>query len=161
MRTALSTATTIAKHVRDAHVVIGAALRPGARAPHLVDEDMVASMRRGSVIVDVSIDQGGCVATSHMTTHSEPTFVEHDVIHYGVGNMPGAVPWTSTQALTNATLPYVLRLADAGADPGAVSGEPIASGYNVVRGRLVNAAVAEAHGLDATPLSEATEPQPA
>lgn len=152
VRTALSTSTTIANHVRDAHVVIGAALQPGARAPHLVTEGMVGTMRSGSVIVDVSIDQGGCVETSRMTTHSEPTFRHHDVIHYCVGNMPGAVPWTSTQALTNATLPYLLAVADMGVEEAVRTGKGIASGCNVWDGALTNEAVAEAHDLPATPL---------
>jgi alanine dehydrogenase len=99
------------EQVETADLLIGAVLIPGARAPRVISEEMVASMPSGAVIVDISIDQGGCAETSRMTTHSDPTYVKHDVVHYCVGNMPGAVPRTSTYALTNATLPYVMRLA--------------------------------------------------
>lgn len=131
--------------VAEADLLIGAVLVPGAKAPHIVDEDMVASMRPGAVVVDISIDQGGCVATSHVTTHAEPTYVVHDVVHYCVGNMPGAVPHTSTYALTNVTLPYLVRLAD---DPiGALRADPgLRRGVNVARGRVTDPGVADAHG---------------
>jgi alanine dehydrogenase len=134
--------------VRDADLLIGAVLVPGAKAPHVVTEEMVASMAPGAVLVDISIDQGGCIATSRMTTHDDPTFVEHGVVHYCVGNMPGAVPHTSTYALANVTLPYVSRLA---ADPrGALSSDPgLLAGVNVAEGHITNAAVAETHGLEA------------
>src|SRR4029079_17808740 len=105
---------TVERAVAEADLVIGAVLVPGGRAPTVVTEDMVRGMQRGSVIVDVAVDQGGCVATTHETTHDDPTYVVHDVIHYAVGNIPGAVPHTSTYALTNATLPYLLEVAERG-----------------------------------------------
>ncbi|NDH75973.1 MAG: bifunctional 5,10-methylene-tetrahydrofolate dehydrogenase/5,10-methylene-tetrahydrofolate cyclohydrolase [Actinobacteria bacterium] len=125
----------------EADLVIGAVLVAGDRAPIVVDEQMVASMRPGSVIVDVAVDQGGCIATTRETTHSAPTFVEHDVIHYAVGNMPGAVPHTSTLALTNATLPYIGRLIDT-EDPRGELPEDLRAGLNVSDGRVVNDIVA-------------------
>jgi alanine dehydrogenase len=126
--------------------VIGAVLVPGARAPHVVTEDMVESMQPGAVIVDISIDQGGCVATSHVTTHADPTYVTHGVVHYCVGNMPGAVPHTSTFALTNVTVPYALRLASGVAE--ALAEDPgLLDGVNVANGRVTNVGVGEAHGL--------------
>lgn len=136
----------VARELLDADLVIGAVLLPGARAPHVVTREMVESMEPGSVIVDVSIDQGGCVETARPTTHTDPVFVEHGVIHYCVTNMPGAYPRTSTIALTNATLPYVLRLADDGiaalrADPG------FASGLNTYRGHITLEAVARDLGM--------------
>lgn len=150
--TIASTALAIEDEALRADVLIGAVLVPGARAPGLVAEDTVREMRQGSVIVDISIDQGGCVATSRVTTHTHPTYVTHGVVHYCVGNMPGAVPHTSTYGLTNATLPYVLALAGAGLRE-AVRGDPgLAKGVNVHEGRVTNRAVAEAHGLDCAPL---------
>jgi alanine dehydrogenase len=118
-----------------------------------VTEEMVAEMRPGSVIVDISIDQGGSIATSRMTTHSDPTFVVHDVVHYGVGNMPGAVPRTSTYALTNVTLPYAVEIAGRGLEE-AVRDDPVlAQGVNVYGGEVASAPVAEAHGHEHRPLS--------
>jgi alanine dehydrogenase len=133
--------------VADADLVIGAVLVPGARAPQVVTEEMVASMRPGAVVVDISIDQGGCIATSHVTTHTDPTYVVHDVVHYCVGNMPGAVPHTSTYALTNVTLPYLVRLA---ADPRAAlrADAGLRAGVNVADGHVPDAGVAQAHGLE-------------
>ena len=141
-----STPEAVAEHVRDADLLIGAVLIHGARAQHVVSEDMVRSMNPGSVIVDVSIDQGGCVETSHPTTHSDPVFVKHGVVHYCVTNMPGAYPRTSTLALTKATLPYALKLAAGGLaalheDPG------FARGVNTHAGSLCYRPVAEALGL--------------
>lgn len=132
--------------VGETDLLIGTVLVPGARAPEVVTEEMVRRMPAGAVIVDVSIDQGGCVATSRMTTHAEPTYVRHEVVHYAVGNMPGAVPHTSTRALTTATLPYVLRLASG---PGAaLRDDPgLRAGVNVAGGEVTNAGVAAAHGL--------------
>ncbi len=145
--TVMSSDLAIGRLVPEADLVIGAVLVPGARAPKLVAEEMVAAMRPGSVIVDLSIDQGGCVATARMTTHSDPTYVAHDVVHYCVGNMPGAVPRTSTYALTNVTLPYALAIANRGLE-NAVRGDPaLAAGVNVHAGEVTNAGVAEAHGL--------------
>ena len=146
--TLMSDRLTLEQRVREADAVIGSVLLPGAKAPVIVGEEMVASMRPGSVIVDIAIDQGGCVETSRMTTHSEPTFTVHDVVHYGVGNMPGAVPNTSTYALTNVTLPYVLAVAAKGLE-GAVRDDPaLARGVNVYSGSVTNDGVAEAHGLE-------------
>jgi alanine dehydrogenase len=135
-------------------VVIGSVLVPGAKAPRLVTREMVASMRQGSVVVDVSVDQGGCVETTRVTTHSDPTYVEEGVVHYCVGNMPGAVPNTSTYALTNATLPFAHKIADMGLEEAASSDPAIATGMNVVRGAVVNPAVAEAHGMSGTTLRD-------
>jgi alanine dehydrogenase len=152
-QTVMSSALAIEQLVRDADLVIGAVLIPGARAPVLVTEEMVASMRPGSVIVDISIDQGGCVETAHMTTHSNPTYVERDVVHYCVGNMPGAVPRTSTYALTNVTLPYALAVASAGLEEAVRRDRALALGVNVYAGLVTNQGVAQAHSLAFTPLS--------
>jgi alanine dehydrogenase len=142
-----------AEAVSRADVVVGAVLVPGAKAPRVVTKEMVAAMRPGSVIVDVAIDQGGCVETARPTTHSQPTFVTCGVVHYCVTNIPGAVPHTSTLALTNATLPYVLQLANRGL-AGAVAADPaLARGVNVHQGRVTHQPVAEALGLDHHPLS--------
>ena len=152
--TLMSDRLTLEQRVREADAVIGAVLLPGAKAPVIVSEEMVASMRPGSVIVDIAIDQGGCVATSHMTTHSDPTYTVHGVVHYCVGNMPGAVPNTSTYALTNVTLPYALDIAQQGLE-GAVQADPaLAGGVNILRGSVTNEGVAEAHGLVHVPLHE-------
>lgn len=138
---------TIEEQVRDADLVIGAVLLPGASAPKLVREATVKEMKRGSVLVDIAIDQGGCFETSRETTHQDPTYLLHEVVHYAVGNIPGAVPHTSTYALTNATLPYVLALANNGV-PGAVAVHPeLLSGLNIVGNHVVHRAVAESLGL--------------
>jgi alanine dehydrogenase len=151
--TLMSDQLTLEQRVRESDVVIGAVLVPGAKAPKVVSEEMVSSMRPGSVVIDISVDQGGCIETSRMTTHSDPTYVVHGVVHYCVGNMPGAVPNTSTYALTNVTLPYALEIASRGLDE-AVRDDPVlARGVNVFGGRITNEAVAEAHGLEAAPLS--------
>jgi alanine dehydrogenase len=151
-----SNRVTIEEQVADADLVIGAVLIPGARAPSVVTADMVRTMRPGGVIVDISIDQGGCVETSEVTTHSHPTFVRHGVVHYCVGNMPGAVPRTSTYALTNATLSYILRLATEGVAPSCVDPH-IAAGVNVAQGMVTNSGVAGAHGMPARAVREALE----
>ena len=136
----------ITRAVRDADVLVGAVLLHGARAPHLVSEDMVRQMQPGAVIVDVSIDQGGCVETSRPTSHSDPVFVKHDVIHYCVTNMPGAYPRTATIALDTATLPYAMQLAGAGMK--ALTGDAgFARGVNTCRGRITCRPVAEALGM--------------
>jgi alanine dehydrogenase len=135
---------TVERCVAEADLVIGAVLVAGGRAPVVVTEDMVRSMRPGSVIVDVAIDQGGCVATSHETTHHEPTFTLHGVVHYCVGNIPGAVPATSTHALTNATLPYLVALATKGVDEAMADDPALAAGLNVQGGAVVHPAVREA-----------------
>lgn len=146
-----STRLAIAELVRDADLVVGAVLVPGAKAPHLVTRDMLSTMRPGSVIADVAVDQGGCVETTRPTTHSDPTYVVDGVIHYCVANMPGAVPVTATQALCNATLPSVVRLAQKGVDDALVADPGLRNGVNTRGGRIVNGAVAEALGK---PLSQ-------
>ncbi|HEX9315908.1 MAG TPA: alanine dehydrogenase, partial [Actinomycetota bacterium] len=151
--TLISNRTTVEESVASADLVIGAVLVPGALAPHLVSESMVGSMRPGSVVVDISIDQGGCIETAHMTTHSDPTYVVHDVVHYCVGNMPGAVPNTSTYALTNATLPYVMELAEQGLAAAVARDRALAPGVNLYRGQVVSLPVAEAHRLPSVPLA--------
>jgi alanine dehydrogenase len=136
-----------AAYVRGADVVIGAVLVAGAKAPKIVTRDMVASMRDGSVIVDVAVDQGGCIETSRATTHSDPTYVEEGVVHYCVANIPGAVARTSTLALTSVTLPYLVEIADNGVE-GAVQRDPtLAKGLSTLRGTLVSEPVAQAHDL--------------
>jgi alanine dehydrogenase len=148
---------TVERAVAEADLVVGAVLVAGGRAPTVVTEEMVRSMRPGSVIVDVAVDQGGCVATTHETTHSDPVYEVGGVLHYAVGNIPGAVPNTSTYALTNATLPYVAAVADLGVR-GAVAADPaLASGVNTVGGAITNAAVAEALGRPAVALEDALE----
>jgi len=138
----------IRKYLPWADLVIGAVLLPGAKAPHLVSRSDLASMKDGAVIVDVSIDQGGCVETSKVTTHGSPTYIIDGVVHYCVGNMPGAVARTSTQALTNATLPWVIRLANEGWEALAGANAGFRLAINMDRGRLLNGPVADAHGLE-------------
>jgi len=150
----MSSSLQIQESVARADLVVGAVLIPGALAPKLISRDMVAGMNEGSVIADVAIDQGGCVETSRPTTHSEPVFVVDGVIHYCVANMPGAVPVTSTKALTNATLPYVEAIADHGLRVAIERDAALARGVNVLDGRVTYEAVAEAHGLDFTPLDD-------
>jgi alanine dehydrogenase len=150
--TAAANRAAIAEAVRTADVVVGAVLVAGARAPILVTEEMVRSMSPGAVIVDVAVDQGGCIETIHPTSHSNPTYVLHDVVHYAVPNMPGAVPRTSTIALSNATLPYALALAEHGLE-GAIEIHPgLEAGINVHDGAITNRPVAEAHNRPFVPL---------
>lgn len=139
----------VERAVAGADLVIGAVLVPGGRAPTVVTEDMVRGMKPGSVIVDVAVDQGGCVATIHETTHADPVYERHGVLHYAVGNVPAAVPHTSTYALTNATLPYVLAVAEWGPLGAATRDPALAAGVNTASGRVTNPAVAEALGLAA------------
>ncbi|HET9927605.1 MAG TPA: alanine dehydrogenase, partial [Rubrobacter sp.] len=139
-----------AAYVKQADVVIGAVLVHGAKAPKLVTREMVASMRPGSVVADVAIDQGGCVETARPTTHSDPTYVEEGVVHYCVANIPGAVARTSTLALTSATLPYLIKIADEGLEGAATEDETLAKGLSTFRGDLVSEPVAEAHDLSYT-----------
>lgn len=145
----------IERAVARADLVIGAVLVAGGRAPVVVTEDIVMAMKPGAVIVDVAVDQGGCVATTHETTHTDPVYFAHDVLHYAVGNMPGAVPHTSTYALTNATLPYLVEVASLG--PLAAAADPaLRGGLTTVAGRVTNPAVAEALGLPCVdPLADA------
>ena len=148
----MSSRLAVERLVLDADLVIGAVLVPGAKAPHLVTSDMVTKMRPGAVMVDISIDQGGCFETSHVTTHAEPTYVVDGVVHYAVGNMPGAVPRTSTYALTNVTLPYLLALATDGVERAIRDDPALALGVNTWDGRLTNQGVAEATGVAFSPL---------
>jgi alanine dehydrogenase len=152
IQTVHSSALAIEKLVLDADLVIGAVLVPGARAPHLVIEEQVKEMRPGAVLIDISIDQGGCFETSHVTTHADPTFVVHDVVHYAVGNMPGAVPRTSTYALTNVTLPYVLDIATKGVEQAVRDDPALAAGVNTWDGLLTNTGVGEATGIPSADL---------
>jgi alanine dehydrogenase len=145
---------SIAQAVRRADLLVGAVLIKGAKAPRLVTREMVASMTPGSVIVDVAVDQGGCVETTHATTHSDPTFTVDGVIHYCVANMPGAVPRTSTYALSNATLPYIAKLADMGAKAAIQADPALARGVNTYDGAITYAGVAEAFDMACTPLGE-------
>ena len=147
VRTLASTSDTIGREVAAADIVIGSVLVPGAAAPKLVTEEMISSMRAGSVVVDIAIDQGGCFATSRPTTHAEPTYTRHGVTHYCVTNMPGAVPRTSTFALNAATLPYLRLLADRGLDAALASDPGFAAGLNVSAGKVTHTAVAAALGL--------------
>lgn len=150
--TRASTPAAIEENVVTADLLIGAVLVPGARAPKLVSRALVGKMKPGSVIVDVAVDQGGCVETSRPTTHSDPIYVVEDVLHYCVANMPGIVPRTSTQALTNATLPYLLTLASLGVDAGVRADAGLAKGVNLSQGKVTCRGVAEAHGLRFDPL---------
>ncbi len=153
--TLYSTADTIESEVQAADLVIGAVLVPGATAPKLVSRDIVRRMKRGSVIVDVAIDQGGCIETSRPTTHADPTFIDEGVVHYCVTNMPGAVARSSTFALNNATLPFIVRLANEGID-GAMRNDPhLMAGLNIHRGRLIHPAVADAQEKDFTAAAKA------
>lgn len=152
--TLASNRLTLEEQVVDADLVIGAALIPGASAPRLVTEDMIRSMRPGSVVVDISIDQGGCFETSRPTSHDAPTYEMHGVVHYAVTNIPGAVPHTSTSGLTNATLPYALKLADLGLAGATAALPELALGVNVRGGSVVHPAVAESLGFEYVPLAD-------
>ena len=147
IKTAYASKAAIAAAVKSAHLVIGAVLVPGAAAPKLVTREMLRTMKRGSVLVDIAIDQGGCFETSRATTHSDPVFVEEGVIHYCVANMPGAVTRTSAFALNNATLPFVLKLANLGAIKAMAADPHLANGLNVANGSIQHQAVAEALNL--------------
>jgi len=144
LNTIYSTVDAIEEYVLGADLVVGAVLVPGAAAPKLVPEDMVKAMKKGSVLVDIAIDQGGCFATSHATTHAEPTYVKHDVVHYCVANMPGAVARTSTFALNNATLPFTLALADKGYKQALADNPHLLAGLNVCKGQITYKAVSDA-----------------
>ncbi|MCH1920434.1 alanine dehydrogenase [Shewanella sp. A3A] len=151
LKTVYSTADAIEKLVLEADLVIGGVLIPGAAAPKLITKEMVAKMKPGSAIVDVAIDQGGCVETSKATTHQDPTYIVNDVVHYCVANMPGAVARTSTFALNSATLPYILKLAKLGYKEALMHDRHLLNGLNVMHGKLTCREVAEAHGLEYTP----------
>ena len=145
---------SVERAVADADLVIGAVLVPGGRAPVVITEDMIRTMKRGAVIVDVAIDQGGCVEAIHETTHTDPVYERHGVIHYAVGNIPGAVPHTSTYALTNATLPYLIELAELGLAEACRRDPALAQGVNTLDGEVVHPVVAEALGEPHRPLDE-------
>ena len=158
VKTLMSNPFNIAEAVAEADLLIGAVLIPGAKAPKLVTEEMVKSMKPGSVIVDVAIDQGGIVETSdHVTTHDNPTFVKHGVVHYSVANMPGAVPRTSTIALTNVTVPYALQIANKGAVKAISENAPLKLGVNVANGEITYEAVAKDLGYDYVQVENALE----
>ena len=150
----MSSSLQIESSTADADVVIGAVLIPGALAPKLVTRKMIGEMKQGSVFCDVAIDQGGCAETSHPTTHDDPVYVVDGVTHYCVANMPGAVPITSTKALTNVTLPYVEAIADHGLAAAVAADPALGRGVNVLEGKITYEAVAEAHDLDYTPLED-------
>lgn len=154
LNTVFSTVDAVERHVTDADLVIGSVLVPGAAAPKVVTEEMIKAMRPGSVVVDIAIDQGGCFETSRPTSHSDPVYTKHGVIHYCVTNMPGAVAQTSTFALNNATLPYTLKLADRGWQDALSSDPGFLEGLNVHAGKVTYEAVAEAVGMDFTPTAE-------
>jgi alanine dehydrogenase len=150
VRTIVSNEYTIRELITDADLIVGGVLVPGAKAPKLITRDMLKSMRAGTVLVDVAVDQGGCIETCRPTTHEDPTFIIDDVVHYCVANMPGAVPYTSTLALTNATLPYALRLAGMGWVKAAQESLELRNGLNVIRGEVVYKAVADTFNLSYT-----------
>lgn len=155
MNTLASNTANVAAAVLNADLVVGAVLLPGAKAPKVVLEEMIASMQPGAVVVDVAIDQGGCIETSRPTTHSNPTYHVHDVVHYCVTNMPGAVPRSSTIGLSNATLPFGLALADMGLYHAAALDLALAKGINVLDGQITHPGVAQAFGMEYTPIAEA------
>jgi alanine dehydrogenase len=155
IETVFSNAEAIEKHIRDADLVIGGVLIPGAAAPKLVTREHLKTMRKGSALVDVAIDQGGCFETSHATTHAEPTYIVDDIVHYCVANMPGAVPRTSAFALNNATLPFTVALADKGAKQAMLDDPHLLAGLNVHRGMVTYKDVARDLGYDYVPALEA------
>ncbi|HRG22110.1 MAG TPA: alanine dehydrogenase [Saprospiraceae bacterium] len=152
--TMMSNEYTIRKLIKDHDLIVGAVLIPGAKAPNLITRDMLKEMRPGTVVVDVAVDQGGCIETCKPTTHEDPVYVVDGVLHYCVANMPGAVPYTSTIALTNATLPYALQLANKGWKKACEDNLELKLGLNVVNGKVVYKAVAEAFGLKYTPIEQ-------
>jgi alanine dehydrogenase len=154
LQTVTSNAYEVERAVLDADLVIGAVLVPGAKAPTLISNELVGRMKPGSVLVDIAVDQGGCFEDTRPTTHDDPTFRVHDSVFYCVANMPGAVPNTSTHALTNVTLPYVMALAGEGTTAAVHAHADLAHGVNVVAGQIVLPEVAQAHGTTAVPLEE-------
>ncbi|THG52539.1 alanine dehydrogenase [Muribaculum caecicola] len=153
VKTLFSSTHNIEQELPSTDLVIGSVLVPGAKAPHLITKQMLSLMKPGSVIVDVAIDQGGCFETSHPTTHANPVYMLDNILHYAVANIPGAVPFTSTLALTNATLPYAIRLADLGWKDACRKDPALALGVNIVSGEITYKAVADAFNLPYTPLS--------
>ncbi len=154
VKTVMSNEYNVRKALKDADLVIGSVLIPGAKAPKLIRKEMLKDMKKGAVIVDVAVDQGGCAETCRPTTHNDPTFEVDGVVHYCVANMPGAVPVTSTAALTNATLPYAVKLANKGWKKACLEDEALKKGLNVVQGKVVYKAVSEAFDLPYTPVEE-------
>tara|TARA_R110002049_G_scaffold194179_8_gene363048 strand:- start:105 stop:824 length:720 start_codon:yes stop_codon:yes gene_type:complete len=154
VRTMMSNEYNIREQIKTADLIIGAVLIPGAKAPHLLTRDMLKLMRPGTVVVDVAVDQGGCIETCKPTTHENPTYIIDDVVHYCVANMPGAVPYTSTLALTNATLPYALQLAEKGWKKACQDNKELELGLNVVNGDIVYKGVSEAFDLPYVPVSK-------
>ena len=154
VKTMMSNEFNIREQIKQADLIVGAVLIPGAKAPHLITKDMLKDMKKGAVVVDVAVDQGGCIETCKPTTHENPTYVIDDVVHYCVANMPGAVPYTSTLALTNATLPYAIQLADKGWKKAAQENTDLVPGLNVIQGDIVYKAVAEAFNMPYTPVEK-------
>jgi alanine dehydrogenase len=154
VKTIYSNQHNIQTHIQDADLIIGAVLIPGAKAPKLIKKEMLKDMQPGTVLVDVAVDQGGCIETCKPTTHDNPTFIIDDVVHYCVANMPGAVPITSTAALTNATLPYAVKLANYGWQKACYEDAALRTGLNIVDGAIVYKAVADAFGKNYQPLKE-------
>jgi alanine dehydrogenase len=145
--TMFSNEYNIRAQIKTSDLIVGAVLIPGAKAPHLITREMLKMMRPGTVVVDVAVDQGGCIETCRPTTHENPTYIIDDIVHYCVANMPGAVPYTSTLALTNATLPYVIQLANKGWKKACTDSAELKLGLNVVQGKVVYKGVADAFGL--------------
>ena len=154
VNTVYSNEYNIRKYIQESDLIVGAVLIPGAKAPKLITREMLKLMRPGTVLVDVAVDQGGCIETCTPTTHADPTFIIDDIVHYCVANMPGAVPYTSTLALTNATLPYAIQLADKGWKQACLENEPLSLGLNVIGGKVVYKAVADAFDLPYTQLED-------
>jgi alanine dehydrogenase len=154
VRTVMSNEYNIREFIKTADLIVGAVLIPGAIAPKLITRDMLKTMQPGTVLVDVAVDQGGCIETCKPTTHENPTFIIDDIIHYCVANMPGAVPYTSTMALTNATLPYALQLANNGWERACTENEDLKKGLNIIKGDVVYKAVADAFGLPYTEIAK-------
>lgn len=148
VKTIYSNEYNIRKAIKDHDLIVGAVLIPGAKAPNLITKEMLKEMRPGTVVVDVAVDQGGCIETCKPTTHEDPTYIVDDVVHYCVANMPGAVPYTSTIALTNATLPYAIKLAEQGWKKACSADETLKKGLNVIKGDVVYKGVADAFGLE-------------
>ncbi len=154
VKTMMSNEFNIREQIKQADLIVGAVLIPGAKAPHLITKDMLKDMKKGAVLVDVAVDQGGCIETCKPTTHENPTYIIDDVVHYCVANMPGAVPYTSTLALTNATLPYAIQLADKGWKKAAQENSDLVPGLNVIQGDIVYKAVADAFNMPYTPVEK-------
>ena len=152
VNTMMSNEYNIREIIKDSDLIVGAVLIPGAKAPHLITRDMLKDMKGGAVLVDVAVDQGGCIETCQPTTHANPTFIIDDILHYCVANMPGAVPYTSTLALTNATLPYAIELANKGWKKACKDSKELELGLNIVKGDVVYEAVADVFDLPYVPV---------